>query len=403
MKRSTKISTMNGEGNEDCQGHSTKRLQHDKEQDKAASELPKELSSRPAQPSEMSRNSIDRHDSPYLDRHPQVSRKQYPRSSPDTPRLPLSTLSTQSPERYPYMPPTTYSHHGTGYYHSQGGRPPSPPYYDSNGMVALSPPARPDAISMMSYPYQHPAYHRYPPMHWAPVSPVEYILQIQPNDVLSGRGGATNSHSGNRAFRVLVKKYQDQYLKAKKRDKPAVASIIVQKIRDKGGRFLKRVDTPPDGQVLWIDIGDERAKEKACQALREGAPEIRRKGKVPIKDSGDGDDEDDEKKSRDDSGNLSGDSDVQLSNDDGSRFSTKRTTMMRDVGQPPPPAVASWHHPVPQPAAAPIMIRPSPALLRRRIPEAISVDQLDPLDREIYLRDFLPPDPRIRKAIGKGY
>jgi hypothetical protein len=238
-------------------------------------------------------------------------------------------------------------------------------------------------------------------MHWTPVSPVEYIVQIQPNDVLSGRGGATNSHSGNRAFRVLVKKYQDQYLKAKKRDKPAVASLIVQKIRDKGGRFLKRVDTPPDGQVLWIDIGDERAKEKACQALREGAPEIRRKGKTPTRDA---EDEEDDKKSRDDSGNVSGDSDVPPSNDDGSRLSNNRTQMVRDVSKPPPGlAAASWHDPVPPPVAAPIMIRPSPALIRRRILEAISVDQLDPLDREIYLRDFLPPDPRIRKSIGKGY
>lgn len=393
---------MNGEGNEAFKRHS-KRLQNKKVQDKRTRDLPEEISSRQAQPSEIIRNSVATHDVPYLDHHPHVFRKHYPRSTPDIPRLPRSTSRAQSPERYSYMPASTYSHHGTGYYHGPGGRPSSPPYYDSSGMDALSPPQRHDVVSMMSYPYQHPAYHRYPPVHWTPISPVEYILQIQPNDVLSGRGGATNSHSGNRAFRVLVKKYQDQYLKAKKRDKPAVASIIVQKIRDKGGRFLKRVDTPPDGQVLWIDIGDERAKEKACQALREGAPEIRRKGKAPIRD---GDDEDDEKKSRDDSGNLSGDSDVPPSNDDGSRFSTNRTIgKMRDVEPPPRPVAAaavSWHHPVPPPAA-PIMIRPSPALIKRRIPEAISVDQLDPLDREIYLRDFLPPDPRIRKAIGKGY
>jgi hypothetical protein len=28
------------------------------------------------------------------------------------------------------------------------------------------------------------------------------------NEVLSGRGGATNSHSGNRAFRMIVKEYR---------------------------------------------------------------------------------------------------------------------------------------------------------------------------------------------------
>ena len=73
--------------------------------------------------------------------------------------------------------------------------------------------------------------------------------------------GATNSHSGNRAFRSLVKQYQDKYLQAKKRDKPAVASIVVEKIREKGGRFLRRVDATPQGQVLYIDIGDDRARE----------------------------------------------------------------------------------------------------------------------------------------------
>jgi hypothetical protein len=27
---------------------------------------------------------------------------------------------------------------------------------------------------------------------------------------------------------------------------------------------------------MWIEIGNEKAYEKACQALREGAPDIRR-------------------------------------------------------------------------------------------------------------------------------
>ena len=54
---------------------------------------------------------------------------------------------------------------------------------------------------------------------------VPYLLLLNPDLFNSFVGGATNSHSGNRAFRSLVKRYQDQYLKAKKRDKPTVASI----------------------------------------------------------------------------------------------------------------------------------------------------------------------------------
>jgi hypothetical protein len=113
-----------------------------------------------------------------------------------------------------------------------------------------------------------------------PSEPVEYVVNVKPEDVLSGRGGATNSHSGNRAFRNLVKEYQERYLRAKKRDKPDVASVVVDVVRKRGGRFLRRTGhTDSLGQVLWADIGDDRAREKACQALREGAPEIRRQRK----------------------------------------------------------------------------------------------------------------------------
>jgi hypothetical protein len=66
----------------------------------------------------------------------------------------------------------------------------------------------------------------------------------------------------------LVKEYQRQYLKAKKRDKPSVAAMVVEKIRQMGGRFLRRYDVTQQDGVVWVDIGDEKAKEKTCQALR---------------------------------------------------------------------------------------------------------------------------------------
>jgi hypothetical protein len=51
-------------------------------------------------------------------------------------------------------------------------------------------------------------------------------------------------------------------------------------IRERGGRFLKRTKNPglgPSGHFCWEDVGEQRAYEKACQALRENAPEIRRR------------------------------------------------------------------------------------------------------------------------------
>lgn len=91
------------------------------------------------------------------------------------------------------------------------------------------------------------------------------------NDVLSGRGGRINSHPGNIKFRELVNKHKHQYLskETKKLEKVKVADLIVQTIRsmDPPGRFLKE-DNSSKG---WIEIGDEKARKKAGQAMREKA------------------------------------------------------------------------------------------------------------------------------------
>jgi hypothetical protein len=121
----------------------------------------------------------------------------------------------------------------------------------------------------------HPNFERTQRMYSPPVQSAQretYIEHLSTNDVLCGRGGATNSHAGNRIFREMVKKYQDKYLRAKKKDKPTVASEVVTNIRTKGGRFLEKVKDIG----LWRDIGDRKAMEKTSQALREGAPKIRK-------------------------------------------------------------------------------------------------------------------------------
>jgi hypothetical protein len=92
------------------------------------------------------------------------------------------------------------------------------------------------------------------------------------NDVLCGRGGSINSHPGNERFRTLVEKRKRVYLTARfKREKRLIANSIVSEIRAIQGRFLQR--DPKSG--LWKDIGDEKARDKTSQALRENAPSIR--------------------------------------------------------------------------------------------------------------------------------
>jgi len=95
---------------------------------------------------------------------------------------------------------------------------------------------------------------------------------FEENDVLSGRGGGTNVHPGNRNFRDLINLHRRTYLKARKNDKPTISRAIVRAIRESGGRFLKKKEK----SNLWYEIGDDAAREKTSQALRQRAPEMRK-------------------------------------------------------------------------------------------------------------------------------
>lgn len=321
------------------------------------------------------------------------------------------------------------------------------------------------------YPYVQPWHHRHRNAHEAstrhiqpmmvssssvvnttPIAPIEYVTELGEHDVLSGRGGATNSYRGNRAFRILVKEYQDQYLKAKKRDKPAVASLIVEMIRKRGGRFLRR-DTSQfrrrpnrndgfDGgsMIQWVDIGDDRAREKTCQALREGAPEIRRKGHRGSESDGN---RNWDKKLYHNGSSFSFDDDLDVDSvsheKDFKSSVTKDTILVRsgqqyengghywqgspksrhdhinvdsdsDVDDNTPEvrnggneSYTNYRRPVEEitfsdEEETPIQIRPWAWLLPDRQPvESIGLHQLSVQDRDLYLREFLPPHPRYEK------
>jgi hypothetical protein len=88
---------------------------------------------------------------------------------------------------------------------------------------------------------------------------------IRVNDVLSGRGGATNNHEGNRRYRTIVADHQSEYLAAKKKEKVVISRKIVALVHADAGRFLRR-----DASGVWVQVPDKRAIEKTSQALREG-------------------------------------------------------------------------------------------------------------------------------------
>lgn len=110
----------------------------------------------------------------------------------------------------------------------------------------------------------------------------EYLLTniVHPgrNDCLFGRGGGTNHNPGNKKYRNLVERQKEVYLASRRQDKPLVAMEVVKIWRAMvpPGRFLEQ----DKETMLWNDVGDEKAREKTSQALREKRPELKKK-KVP--------------------------------------------------------------------------------------------------------------------------
>lgn len=93
------------------------------------------------------------------------------------------------------------------------------------------------------------------------------INSINNMDVLSGRGGLTNKHAGNKLFRSLVKKNRPHYQQLKNNaHKLMLAESIIAAIDARQGRFLKRLSKDSDN---WIELTDEEVVTKTTQALRE--------------------------------------------------------------------------------------------------------------------------------------
>eukprot|EP00581_Thalassiosira_minuscula_P001800 CAMPEP_0183745140 /NCGR_PEP_ID=MMETSP0737-20130205/66088_1 /TAXON_ID=385413 /ORGANISM="Thalassiosira miniscula, Strain CCMP1093" /LENGTH=485 /DNA_ID=CAMNT_0025980799 /DNA_START=1345 /DNA_END=2802 /DNA_ORIENTATION=- len=87
------------------------------------------------------------------------------------------------------------------------------------------------------------------------------------HDCLMGRGGGTNHHPGNKRFRAMTEAKKPKYLASKRLDKPIVAMEIIHEWRalHPPGRFLKQDAVTK----MWYDVGDQKAREKTSQALRE--------------------------------------------------------------------------------------------------------------------------------------
>lgn len=86
--------------------------------------------------------------------------------------------------------------------------------------------------------------------------------------------GNNNKHIGNEKLRKVARTKADLYKTASKKEKSDISRGLVTHIRnlDPPGRFLKRDPT----NRCWHDVGDEAAREKASQALRDALGELDR-------------------------------------------------------------------------------------------------------------------------------
>jgi len=102
------------------------------------------------------------------------------------------------------------------------------------------------------------------------------MSELGAHDVICGRGTKANNNKGNILFRDLVKQYKIKYVDASKIDKPKVAREVVKIWRSQlpPGRFLSKKEKEDKSKETWFDIGDNKAREKASQCLRERTPDI---------------------------------------------------------------------------------------------------------------------------------
>lgn len=83
-------------------------------------------------------------------------------------------------------------------------------------------------------------------------------------DVLLGRGNGIATFKGNKNFRRVVFSLKEEYNAAYRLEKAVVAELVIDRIYEKGGRFVEKLD---DGTVK--EVVHQRSLEKTCQCLRE--------------------------------------------------------------------------------------------------------------------------------------
>lgn len=80
-----------------------------------------------------------------------------------------------------------------------------------------------------------------------------FVVELNDNDVLMGRGSPSAEYSGNLRFRQLVIDRREDYLKCTRRnEKHRISMDIIDTIHQRGGRFLQRITTMQEADRLNV-------------------------------------------------------------------------------------------------------------------------------------------------------
>ena len=96
---------------------------------------------------------------------------------------------------------------------------------------------------------------------------VKKYVTISSKDVLMGRGGRSNHHDGNEAYRKRILDLQRTYKGLSRDEKTQMSKDVVKWVCRRGGKFLQKEGTGPTAK--WYVVTSETARQKVSQALRE--------------------------------------------------------------------------------------------------------------------------------------
>eukprot|EP00977_Amphora_coffeiformis_P006799 scaffold1488_cov141-Amphora_coffeaeformis.AAC.8 len=123
----------------------------------------------------------------------------------------------------------------------------------------------------------------------APETPL-FVVELNENDVLMGRGSPSAEYSGNLRFRQLVIDRREEYLQCTRRnEKHRIAMDIIDTINKRGGRFLQRITTmeeaerlnvPPRTQAWKVVEKGSALYVKVKQLMRDVGEDTQKKRKI---------------------------------------------------------------------------------------------------------------------------